>query len=200
MTEYVLALIPTYGVYVIFLVVLIACTGIPLPSSILVLTAGGLAASGDLEIWQVLAAGILGFLVGDQLTYNLAKYFGPNLLVRARSFQRVKPLVDKSENLLEKHGAVAIFLSRTIFSPMGPFVGYISGALKINWALFTIVALFAATIWTSIYGMMGYLFAGNLPQISSMVASMLVVGVATLIAIALFIQLFLAWKKFEYEQ
>ncbi|NBT33764.1 MAG: DedA family protein, partial [Rhodobacteraceae bacterium] len=56
MTDTLLALVPTYGVWLIFGSVLLSCFALPIPSSILVMTAGGFAASGDLVLWQVVTA------------------------------------------------------------------------------------------------------------------------------------------------
>lgn len=197
MTDIVLGLIPQYGLYIVFAVVLIACIGIPLPSSVLVLTSGGLAAAGDLEIWQVVLSTLAAFTLGDQLAFNAARYFGPNLLTRLRSSHRLAPLVHKSETMLNKHGTLAVLLSRTVFSPTGPFVGYVSGAHKMGWLSFSVAALTGAMIWTLSYAMIGYLFAGNLPQISNLVASMLVVGVAFICTMAFSIWLLRAWHRFE---
>lgn len=197
MTAYVLGLIPDYGLYIIFIVVSVACLGIPLPSSILVLTSGGLAAAGDLVVWQVLLVTLAAFVVGDQIAFNGARLFGPSLLSRLRGIKRISPLVVKSESMLDKHGLWAVFLSRTIFSPTGPYVGYVSGAVHMNWLSFTSVALVGAALWSTAYCMMGYLFAGQLPQISDLVASMLIVGVATLCAIGFAIWTVMAWRKFD---
>lgn len=200
MTEYVLGLIPDYGLYVVFAVVMIACIGIPLPSSVLVLTSGSLAAAGDLVIWQVLLVTLLAFVIGDQIAFNGARWVGPSLLSKLRGMKRTAPLVNKSEAMLDKHGLLAIFLSRTVFSPTGPFVGYVSGAVRMNWFSFSIVAAVGAALWTSVYAMIGYMFAGQLPQISSLVASMLVVGVSLLCAIAFGFWTFMAWRKFEFSE
>ena len=197
MTELILGLIPTYGVYIIAVVVMLACFGIPLPSSILVLTSGGLAAAGDLSIWSILAVTFVTFVVTDQIVFNSARFMGPSLLTKIRSRKRFAPLVDKSEALLEKHGLLAVFISRTVVSPVGPYVGYVSGALKMKWHSFSMVSAASAALWTLTYSMIGFLFATKLPEVSDLVASMLIVSVATLCAICFAIWVALAWRRFE---
>ena len=49
MTDSVLALVPDYGIFLVFGVVLLACLAVPLPASVLVLTSGSFAAAGDLR-------------------------------------------------------------------------------------------------------------------------------------------------------
>lgn len=197
MTELVLGLIPEYGLYLIFVVVLLACIGIPLPSSVLVLTSGALAAAGDLVIWQVTVVVAIAYWLGDQIAFVAARFAGPTLLTRLRKFRRISPIVNRSEAMLDRHGWIAIFLSHTIFSPTSPYVSYVSGAVKTNWIKFTVVALPSSAIWTISYVMLGYLFAGELPQISNLVASMLIVGIACVCAIGFAIWLSILWRHFE---
>ena len=197
MTEIILGLIPEYGLYLIFFTVLLACFGIPLPSSILVLTSGALAAAGDLVIWQVMLVATIAFWLGDQLAFAVARFVGPSLLSRLRRIHRINPILDRSEALLKRHGWLAIFLSHTIFSPTGPYVSYVSGAVKTNWLKFTAIATPSSALWTISYAMLGYLFAGELPQISDLVASMLIVALFTTLSIALVIWLVISWKNFE---
>jgi membrane-associated protein len=198
LTDIVLNLIPQYGLYIVFFVVMLACVGIPLPSSVVVLTSGALAAAGDLIIWQVVFVVALAYTIGDQAAFLIARYVGPGLLVKLQRINSIKPTIERSEAMLVKHGWLAILLSRTIISPTGPYIAYISGAVRMNWLKFTSVALPATIIWTLAYAMIGYLFAGNLPQISDLVASMLIVGITAIAAIGFAIWIVIKWRRFEY--
>lgn len=198
MTDVVLNLIPQYGLYIVFLIVMLACIGLPLPSSVVVLTSGALAAAGDLVIWQVVFVVTAAYTVGDQAAFLIARYIGPSLLTKLKNIKSITPTIDRSEAMLAKHGWLAILLSRTIISPTGPYIAYISGAVRMNWAKFTAVALPASVLWMLVYTMIGYLFAGNLPQISNLVASMLIVGIASLAAIAFAARLVISWRKFDF--
>lgn len=199
MTDYLLALIPEYGLYLIFVVVLIASIGLPFPSTIAVVTAGSLTASGDLIFWQVYCVTLGAFLLGDQFTFNLARLAGPSLLSTMKKKQKIASMVNKSENVIEKYGVAAIFLCRTVFSPVGPFTSYVSGALQMGWGLFTSIAALGATVWTTTYMLAGYVFAGQSLQLSSLVVSSLIVSISTVIAIICGVWALLAWRKFELE-
>ncbi len=48
MTDTLLALVPTYGVWLILLALPLSCLALPVPSSILVMTAGGFAVKAEL--------------------------------------------------------------------------------------------------------------------------------------------------------
>lgn len=88
MTEFVLALVPDYGLIIVFGVIAIACMGIPLPSSMLALAAGAFAATGDLVLWQVIAAIFCAFAIADQLAFHLARRLGTNLLTKMRRYPK----------------------------------------------------------------------------------------------------------------
>lgn len=197
MTEYLLTLIPQYGIYLIFTVVFFACLGIPLPSSVLVLTSGAFSAAGDLEMMQAIATIVIAYCLADQIAFTVARLAGPALLLRMRRYKRISPLVDKSDAMLHRHGWLAVFLSHTILSPADPTVSYVSGAIHMNWLKFTTVATASATLWTLAYFMLGYIFAGELPQISDLVVNMLIAGATSLCAIGLAIWLSILWRHFE---
>ncbi len=197
MTEFVLALIPQYGLYVVFGVVLIASTGVPLPASVVVLTAGALAAAGDMSVWQVIPVVVIAYWIGDQLAFNVARVLGPNLLTRLQGSRRMAKVLIRSETLLERYGLLAVFLSRTVFSQAGPYVGYITGATQMNWFKFSAAAMPAAVLWSATYAMIGFLFAGNVPQVSNLVLSIVIVSVAALVAIAFAIRIVILWRRFD---
>ena len=69
MTEWLLALVPQYGLWLLAATTFLSCLALPFPASILMLTAGGFAAAGDLILWQALLAAAGGGIAGDQLGY-----------------------------------------------------------------------------------------------------------------------------------
>lgn len=197
MTDFLLALVPDYGLYIVIGITFVAAMGIPLPASVVALTAGGLAATGDLSLLEVLLATLLAFVMGDQLAYTLGSRAKPEWLRSARKSRRIGPLFQRSESLYNKHGLMAVLMSRTIVSPVGPWIAYFSGALKMHRVHFTAYALLGAVIWTTTYVMLGYTFTGNLPQISDLVAGFTIAGVATIFVLAFAAKLILAWRRFE---
>lgn len=72
MADAILALVPDYGVFPIFGVVLLACLSVPLPASVLVLTSRSFAAVGDISLLTVFLIATVAYVLGDQLAYRLA--------------------------------------------------------------------------------------------------------------------------------
>ena len=197
MTDLLLALLPTYGLYIIAGITIIAALGVPLPSSIVALTSGGLAATGDLVLLEVLLTTFFAYAVGDQLAYTLGRMAKPEWIENLRESRVVGPLVQRSENFDHQRGLMAILLSRTVMSSIGPYIAYFCGAMQMKRARFTVTALVGVAIWTSTSVMLGYLFAGNLPQMTNLVAGFLMAGVAALFAFGFAAKLVIAWRRLE---
>lgn len=156
MIDNLLALIPQYGVALIFSVVALSCLAVPLPSSALVLGSGAFAAVGDLVAWQVAVAAFAGFTLGDQLAYRIGRKKGAALLTQMRKRRSTEPLITRAERMIARSGMLAVFLSRTVLSPLGPYMSYLSGATRLQWRLYTMASVPGAALWSSGYTAMGY--------------------------------------------
>jgi membrane-associated protein len=64
-----LAIIAHHGYAVIAVALFVACCGLPLPVSVVLLTAGALAAHGPLNLGLVLVCAVAAALSGDTLMY-----------------------------------------------------------------------------------------------------------------------------------
>jgi len=173
MTETLLALVPDYGLLIIFTAVFIGSFGVPAPTSMLVLAAGGFAATGDLSIWGVLGTTLLAFLVGDQLAFSLGQKAGPTILGWLNTFQSMSRLVERAKALLDARGGLAVFLGHTVISPTCAYVTYLSGMGGVSRRAFSLGAIPGATAWTGLYTGIGYGFASRLSELSSLVGNML---------------------------
>ena len=167
MSDTLIGLLPLYGAYIIALIVGLSAMAITLPASVLVATAGGFAAAGDLALWQVGLGAFIGFSIGDQCAFFLARSKGPWIMGKLKSSSSRAKLIDRAEGFLTRNGIVAVLLSRTVLSPLGPYVTYISGAIGLGWVKFTSAAMVGAALWSGAYSYLGYVFAGNISQISS---------------------------------
>lgn len=194
MTETLLGLIPTYGVWFVLAIMILSCLAMPIPAAILVMTAGGFAASEDMVFWQVALAALAGYVIGDQLAYNIARHGGARLLTRLQKRPKVAAVFARAEKLLQKHGTIAVFLSRTILSPLSPYVGYLSGALRMSWLKFTCSAFIGASLWCSAYTGLGFIFASRIGEVSALISSALGFILAGFVLIAIGYRLARSWR------
>lgn len=184
MTEWLLALVPTYGLPLLAVCTFLSCLALPIPASMLLLAAGGFVSAGDLPLAGVAVAAMGGAMLGDQVIYTLGKRGGPGLMKRleTRLGKRAAPL-GRAMSLLEQRGGIAVFLSRWLISALGPYVNLASGMARLHWPTFTVCAIAGEIVWVGMYLGLGYSFTGNLAAASDMalnILGLLAVGVVAL--------------------
>lgn len=173
MTAWLLALVPQYGLWLLAATTFFSCLALPFPASILMLTAGGFAAAGDLVLWQAFAAAAAGGIAGDQLGYWAGRGFGARLLARLRQDPARDKLLARAVGFIDRRGVLAVFLSRWLVSPLGPWVNLTAGSAGYPWGRFTAAGVAGEAVWAGIYVGTGYAFAGNVEAASQMLGSVL---------------------------
>ena len=173
MTDWLLALVPQYGLWLLAATTFFSCLALPFPASIMMLTAGGFVAAGDLALLPTFAAAAGGGIAGDQLGFWAGRKVGTPLLDRVRRDPARDKLLKKAVVMLEAKGIVAVFLTRWLFSPLGPWVNLVTGSTGYGWHRFTVAGVAGEAVWSGLYVGMGYGFAGNITAASDMLGSVL---------------------------
>lgn len=173
MTAWLLALVPQYGLWLLAATTFFSCLALPFPASILMLTAGGFAAAGDLVLWQAFVAAAAGGIAGDQLGYWAGRGFGARLLARLRQDPARDKLLARAVGFIDRRGVLAVFLSRWLVSPLGPWVNLTAGSAAYPWGRFTLSGVAGEAVWAGLYVGTGYAFAGNVEAASQMLGSVL---------------------------
>lgn len=173
MTAWLLALVPQYGLWLLAATTFLSCLALPFPASILMLTAGGFAAAGDLVLWQAFGAAAVGGIAGDQLGYWAGRGFGAPFLARLRKDAGRDRLLSKADAMMDRRGVGAVFFSRWLVSPLGPWVNLIAGSTGYRWLRFTLAGVAGEAVWAGLYVGTGYVFAGNVEAASEMLGSAL---------------------------
>lgn len=121
------------------------------------ITAGGLAARMQLNLWSAILSSYVGIVAGDLLLYYTG-YAGGGFLLNARWVSRyLKPeKISRAKMWLETSGAKMIVLSR--FVPGTRLPTYVAaGVLRMPVARFTLLLLLAASVWTPLLVVASYL-------------------------------------------
>jgi membrane protein DedA with SNARE-associated domain len=168
-----------------YLLVLVVCVGdavLPvLPSETMVVTGGVLAASGDLNLALIMAAGAVGAFLGDNASYGLGRWFGPRaarLLLRG---DRGKRAYDWAERTLERRGMVLIAVAR--FVPGGrTATTFTAGTTGYPWPKFAAAAGIGAVGWGIYNGLIGAI-GGKAFEQQAWKGVLLALGLATLSAV-----------------
>lgn len=182
MTETILALVPVYGLALIAVATFLSCLALPIPASLVMLSAGGFAAAGDLVLWQTMAAALLGAILGDQVGYQMGRIGARGLSGHALSPKRAA-LMGKAAGYLQDKGTWAVFFSRWLVSPLGPYVNFAGGAARLDWARFTRAGAAGEAVWVTLYVGLGAAFTDDLLALADLMSN--VSGLLAALAVAL---------------
>ncbi|MFW2543551.1 DedA family protein [Primorskyibacter sp. 2E107] len=185
MTDMLLALVPEYGGWILMAVTFFSCLALPVPSSFLMLAGGAFAASGDLTMTTVLASALGGALVGDQTGYLIGRKGGAPLIARLQHARRSAGLLKRAQRMIDQRGGVAVFLTRWLFSPLGPYVNFIGGAMGLDWRRFTLGSLSGESLWVSLYTGLGFAFASQIAEVAQIASDLIGLLAALLVTVVL---------------
>jgi membrane-associated protein len=160
-----------YGVLLIGVTTLLSCLALPVPSSLMMLTAGGFVASGDMAGWSVAGFAFAGAVAGDQIGYHLGRSFGAPLLSRISRTRRKAKLVQRATDYIRARGTLAVFFSRWLVSPLGPYVNLAGGASDMGWLRFSGASVTGEAVWVGFYIGTGYMFADRIVEVSSLLGN-----------------------------
>jgi len=148
----------SHGSYLAIALVLVASgAGLPLPEEVPVLTAGLLAANGQMEPWLALVTCILGAVAGDMVVYAAGRIFGRNaFLEHPRLAHFVNPQREaKIEKMIQRHGLKVLFVARFLVGVRSA-VYLAAGILRVPVRRFLLTDLCCATAVVSTFFFLSY--------------------------------------------
>jgi len=182
--------------YVLLFVVIFAETGLVitsfLPGDSLLFATGSLAAISPLNVHIVALLLIAAAFLGNFSNYFIGRWFG-KILMRSRSHLLSLAYLNKAHVFYEKHGAIAVIISR--FIPIiRTFIPFIAGMAEMDYRRFMLFNAIGAFAWITLLVYAGYFF-GQIPLIKQNF-SWVVIGIilVSLIPIALEILRYLRSK------
>lgn len=172
MTEWALAQLALWGTPLLALTTFLSCLAMPVPASLMMLAAGAFTASGDLNLAAVISGALAGAVLGDQAGFVLAR-FGRSRLERFTSHGEARQrLMERARRLLHRRGGTGVFLSRWLFSPLGPYVNLACGAGGLSWARFTASGVSGEIVWVAVYVGLGAGFGDRIVLIADISADL----------------------------
>jgi membrane protein DedA with SNARE-associated domain len=129
------------------------------PSETAVITAGVVAAAGDLVLPLVVVAAAAGAFAGDNISYLIGRHFGPSVVERFFRGEKGRRRVDWAKRQLRERGVQLIVVGR--FVPGGRTAVTISaGLIGFGWPRFLAADALAAGAWAIYASLLGY-FGGR---------------------------------------
>lgn len=186
------SLIGDMGYWGIFLLMFIESTFFPFPSEIVMIPAGYLAYKGELNLYLVVIAGILGSLGGALLNYYLALHFGRKFILRYGKYFFIKEAtLDKLEQFFTKHGEVSTFNGRLI-PGIRQLISLPAGLARMNIWKFSFYSALGAGIWMVILVALGYFLGSNEALISEYLKSATLMALGAIVLISV---VYVVWYK-----
>jgi membrane protein DedA with SNARE-associated domain len=108
-------LVETYGLGLLFVLIMLESAGIPLPGETALIGAGILASQGKLDVIAVIAVAAAAAIIGDNGGYWVGRRWGRQILRKWRRVERfAERVLPPSERFFEKHGGKTVFFARFI--------------------------------------------------------------------------------------
>ena len=161
-----LNLILEIGYLGITLLMAIESSFIPFPSEIVIPPAAYLAQQGEMNIFLVIIAGIIGSLLGALINYFLAYTLGRKViysLVNLKIFKFLflnKEKIVKVEEYFLKYGNFSTFIGRFI-PAVRQLISVPAGFSKMNLKNFILYTSLGSGIWVIVLAILGYSFGSN---------------------------------------
>ena len=167
----------------IFVMMLLESSFFPFPSEVAMIPAGYLASKGEMNIYLVVMAGILGSLAGAVFNYWLALKFGRVFVLKfGKYFFFKEETLIKMEIYFAQHGEISTFVGRLV-PVVRQYISLPAGLSKMDLAKFSFYTSLGAGIWVIILALLGYFIGDNELLVKEYLHSIIVGVVLVLICI-----------------
>jgi membrane protein DedA with SNARE-associated domain len=175
------------GVVAVFLLMALESACIPIPSEAIMLFAGFSVSNGELTLFGVVAAGVLGNLAGSWIAYAVGYYGRLDLLEKNKLIHISPKHLKWADDWFERYGAATVFFSRML-PIVRTFISLPAGVAKMPFWRFTAYTLAGCIPWVLMLALIGEKVGDNwedwrhkLGYLDYVVLAAIVVGVVYLI-------------------
>jgi membrane protein DedA with SNARE-associated domain len=176
-----------YGLWAIFLLVLVEDFGIPVPGETVIIAASIYAGSGRLNVVAVGVVAFVAAVLGDNIGYGIGRFGGRRLVDRWGKYVFLTPeRLDKAEDFFDRQGAKIITIARFI-EGLRQANGIIAGISKMHWLRFIAYNALGAALWVGTWVSIGYFAGQHINTIYSLITrySLYVAIAAVVVIVAL---------------
>jgi membrane protein DedA with SNARE-associated domain len=150
------SLIEHYGYLVVLFGVMLGCSGIPFPSAAVLLTAGVLAHQGHLRLWEAIAFGVIGAIIGSQIGYWAGHKGGRTFILKWGRYVKLTPeRLERVEGFFVRHGGKAVFAGR-FFSVSRVLGALVAGMSRMSFGRFLLYSVLSGIVWAPTVVLIGY--------------------------------------------
>jgi membrane protein DedA with SNARE-associated domain len=149
------ALLRDYGVWAVFVLMILESACIPAPSEVIMLYAGYLVTTGDATLVEMIAAGVIGNLVGSWIAWGIGAYGGRAFIERHGKWVRLSPHhLEIAERWFERWGTPTVFFSRML-PIVRTFISLPAGVARMPLPKFTLYTVIGCIPWVTMLALVG---------------------------------------------
>jgi membrane protein DedA with SNARE-associated domain len=155
-----------HGYIFLAIVCFAEAAGLPLPAALAILTAGAVAAYGDLHLYFVFGVGLLAMVLGDLILYFLGRVSGWALLgFLCRLSVNPETCILRSAEYFYRRGKMTLLFAKFIpgINAMSP---PLAGSMKMRLGDFVLYDALGAAFYVGAYSLLGYLCSDFLRAIT----------------------------------
>ncbi|WP_455385276.1 DedA family protein [Acidihalobacter prosperus] len=159
-----------YGVWAVFVGLLLETFGLPVPGETLLIAASLLAAQGHIQLPLLLASACLAAVLGDNLAFYLGRFGGRRLLLRYGSGVGVtRRRLSKMHRFYDRFGPEVVIVAR-FFVIARQLNGLVAGSSGMAPLRFFIYNVLGAALWVGSWGLAAWFLGDHLTALLAWVA------------------------------
>jgi membrane protein DedA with SNARE-associated domain len=147
-------LIDAAGLAGVFVLMVLESACVPIPSEATMLFAGFNVSEGNLTLFGVVAAGVLGNLVGSLIAYAVGYYGRLELLDQNRLIHINRRHLEAADRWFERHGPATVFFTRML-PIIRTFISLPAGVARMPVVKFTAYTLAGCIPWVLMLAIIG---------------------------------------------
>ena len=167
-------LIQTYGLWVLFGVVMFESLGVPMPGETALISAALYSgATHQVDIVSVVGVAALAAITGDNFGYLIGRSIGLRLIVRyGRYIGLDERRLKVGQYLFLRHGGKIVFFGR-FMAFLRAFAAVLAGANLMPWRHFLIMNALGGIVWASLFGFGAYFLGEEMRRLAGPVGVLL---------------------------
>jgi membrane protein DedA with SNARE-associated domain len=180
-----------YGLWVIFLVIMLEDFGIPVPGETILIAGAIYAGAGRLNIVAVGIVGFIAAITGDNIGFAVGHFGGRALALRwGKHVFLTEERLDKAQGFFDRRGAIVITFARFV-EGLRQANGIIAGIIGMPWRSFLVFNALGGALWVGAWLSLGYLAGDHITAIYHYIT---VYSYYVLIAVAVLVLAYVAWR------
>ena len=198
MTQQLIAALGEYGLFIVFVNVLIDQIGLPVPAVPTLVIAGALAADGRLPLAPLFATSVFACLAADCGWYLIGQTYGIRVLkLLCRISLEPDSCVSQTQARFERWGINSLVIAKFI-PGLAIIAPPLAGAMRIGWLRFIALSTVSAMLWAGSALVAGVLFKTQISRLLSHLGELGgIAGVLAGGALALYIA-FKWWERLRF--